>query len=113
MCDSVNAVCSDSSLVCRCCFLSFFETIRSRSVCFFFRSGFLLSLLLPLSPLLLFLLLLSFLYFVTFHIVVHAYIYIESVSHYLLNRDSLKASAVLITSTYACNSKRLAVTFKL
>lgn len=38
---------------------------------------------------------------------------VESVSHYLLNRDSLKASAVLITSTYACNSKRLAVTFKL
>lgn len=32
---------------------------------------------------------------------------------YLLNFDSLKASAVLITSTYACNSKRLAVTFKL
>lgn len=36
-----------------------------------------------------------------------------TVSQYLLNRDSLKASAVLITSTYACNSNRLAVTFKL
>lgn len=34
-------------------------------------------------------------------------------SHYLLNFDNLKASAVLITSTYACNSKRLAVTFRL
>lgn len=41
------------------------------------------------------------------------YVCIATVSHYLLSRDSLKASAVLITSTYACNSKRLAVTFRL
>lgn len=32
---------------------------------------------------------------------------------YLLSRDNLNASAVLITSTYACSSNRLDVTFKL
>lgn len=32
---------------------------------------------------------------------------------YSLSRDNLKASAVLMRSTYACNSKRLPVTFKL
>jgi hypothetical protein len=31
----------------------------------------------------------------------------------LLNRDNLNASAVLITSTYACNSNLLPVMFKL
>lgn len=37
----------------------------------------------------------------------------STAGQHLLNRDNLNASAVLITSTYACNSKRRAEIFRL